>query len=356
VGRTIAGLLFNFSCEVSMKALTFGVLLFVKAHAAYADVPLAEDFMAAPDRIEWNAGALYDGRFEDGAALEIEVAYPAPAGVSKRDADNFVQTVWEPRHYQGVPSNLFAVDTAGSNMRLKVLDERSAENGSIYTITLAPDRASGRGTVTAPGGKPRSFTLRRSVPYTGVVVTRPAPPDLADNPYYKQNGFVFSAFFPTLGDPDADAWIRQRAGICRDEGDCTNNVRIRWHSRSLVSLMATVWGDSGGAHGDGQFETRQYRVDGRTMTPLGLDAFIDLGDTCRAKISAYLVAGLRAKAMPKAERGGLDGRGTVPFTPTSGGVAFHFNLYEVGGYADGTPTVFVPRAQMGTCVKYLPAD
>ncbi|TFW32226.1 RsiV family protein [Massilia horti] len=339
-----------------MKALTFGILLPVAAYAAYADVPRKEDFMAARDRIEWNAGALYDGRFEDGVAFEIELAYPAPAGVSKRDADGFVQTVWEPRHYQGEPSGLFAVNAGDATMRLKVLDEHSAENGAIYTITLAPDRATGRGTLTVPAGKPRSFTLRRSVPYTGIVVTRPAPPDLVDNSYYKQKGFVFSTFFPTLGDPAADAWIRGRAGICRDEGECSNNVRIQWRSPSLVSLTSMVWGDSGGAHGDGYFETRQYRLDGRTMTPLGLDAFIDLGDDCRATISAYMVAKLRAKAMPQADKGTLDGRDAAPFTPTSNGIAFHFNLYELGGYAYGAPTVFVPRAQMGACVKYLPAD
>lgn len=339
-----------------MKALAFGVLLSVAAHAAYADVPWQEDFMSAHDRIEWNAGALYDGRFEDGGAFEIELAYPAPAGVSKRDADSFVQMVWEPHHYEGEPSGLFAVDAGGAAMRLKVLDEHSAKNGSIYAITLAPDRASGRGTLTAPGGRPRSFTLRRSVPYTGIVVTRPTPPDLADNSYYKQNGFAFSTFFPVLGDPDADAWIRERAGICRDEGECRNAVHIQWRSPSLVSLMASVWGDSGGAHGDGRFETRQYRFDGRTMTPLGLDAFIDLRDECRETISAYMIAKLRAKALPQAERGALDGREAAPFTPTSDGIAFHFNLYELGGYAYGAPTVFVPRGQMGACVKYLPAD
>jgi hypothetical protein len=341
-----------------MKVLTFGVLLSVAAHAAhaYADAPWNEDFMAARDRIEWNAGALYDGRFEDGVAFEFELAYPAPAGVSKSDADGFVQMVWEPRHYQGEPSRLFADNVGDAAMRLKVLDEHSAENGGIYTITLAPDRASGRGTVTVPGGKPRSFTLRRSLPYTGILVMRPAPPDLADNSYYKQKGFVFSTFFPTLGDPDADAWIRRRASICRDEGECRNDVRIRWRSPSLVSLKSMVWGDSGGAHGDGYFETRQYRLDGRIMTPLGLDAFIDLSDACRAAISTYVVAELRAKAMPKADRGGLDERDAAAFTPTSNGIAFHFNLYEVGGYAHGTPTVFVPRAQIGACVKYLPAD
>jgi hypothetical protein len=319
--RTIAGLLFNFSCEVSMKALALGVLLVVAAHATHAEVSRQEDFMAARDRMEWNAGALYDGRFEDGVAFEIELAYPAPAGVPKDAAGRFVQTVWTPRAYQGEPSGLFAVDAGDGAMRLKVLDEHSADYGTMYTITLATDRASGRGTMTAPGGSPRSFTLRRSVPYTGVVVTRPAPPDLAANSYYRQKGFVFSAFFPTLGDPDADAWIRRRVGVCRDEGECSNAVRIQWRSPSLVSLRSTVWGDSGGAHGDGQFETRQYRRDGRTMTPLGLGAFIDLGADCRARISAYVVARLRAQGMPRADRGALDGRAEVPVTPTSNCIA-----------------------------------
>jgi len=341
-----------------MKTVMLGLGMLLGACMARAQAPVPqEDFLAARDRIEWQAGALYDGRFEDGAAFQIELAYPLPAGVTQRDAD-FFQSVWDPHHYEGQPSSLSAgKDTeAGAPLRLKVLGERDPAQGAVYAVTLAADRASGRGTLTAPSGRQRAFTLRRSVAYDGIVVKRAAPPDLADNDFYREHGFVFAALFPVLGEAQADAWIRERAGKCRDIGECANQVHIRWRSPALVSLQATDWGNSGGAHGEQYSETRQYRIQGATMTPLGLDAFVDMRTACRTALSDAIVAALKAKGMSGADEAGLDARRAVKFTPTPNGIAFHYDPYEAGPYAQGEPTVFVTRAQMSGCVRYLPVD
>jgi hypothetical protein len=317
-----------------------------------------EDFLGAPDRVQWDAGGLYDGRLEDGTPFEIELAYPLPETVPVRAGNGFVQVVWYPRHYTGTPSTLLAAGGAGLQKRLAVANQQGVASDESYTITLAPDRASGRGVWTGPGtAGQRTFTLRRSVTYVGIVVTRPASADLAGySSYYRENGFLFSAFFPKLGDPGADGWIRQHAGNCRDTGECANSVRVVWRSPSLVSLKALDWGDSGGAHGVGHSETRQYRIQDGTVTPLDLDAFIDPSTSCREQVSAAIIAKLRAKNMSWADKAGLDARREVKFTPTPDGVAFHYDSYEAGPYAQGAPTVFVPRAELGTCVKHLPAE
>ena len=57
-----------------------------------------------------------------------------------------------------------------------------------------------------------------------------------------------------------------------------------------------------------------------------------------------------------AAAGQVDARRPGKFTPTPDGIAFHFDSYEAGSYAQGAPTVFVPRAQMVGCVRYLPEE
>jgi hypothetical protein len=37
------------------------------------------------------------------------------------------------------------------------------------------------------------------------------------------------------------------------------------------------------------------------------------------------------------------------------GIAFSFDPYEVGPYAQGAPSVFLTRAQLGSCLRSLPA-
>jgi hypothetical protein len=333
-------------------------LLSVSWQCAQAQAQEQEDYLHASDRIQWEAAGLYDGRFRDGTPFQMELAYPPPESVPDRARNGFIQTVWYPRDYAGTPTTLRADTAAGAQMRLVAADEQGVASGAVYSVTLSPDHLSGHGVLSAPGSAgPREFTLRRSLPYVGIVVTRPAPAGLAAySSYYREKGFVFSAVFPILDDPEADGWIRQQAGICRDLGECANSVRVLWRSPSLVSLKALAWGDSGGAHGVGHSDTRQYGIQSGTMQPLELDAFIDMAPACRQQVSAAIVDRLRARHMSWADRSGLDARRAVRFTPTPAGIAFHYDSYEAGPYAEGAPTVFVAREALGNCVKSLPAE
>jgi hypothetical protein len=349
---------FNFLSEVAMKTVMLGLVMALGVCAARAQVRMPqEDFLTARDRTEWQAGALYEGRFEDGTPLRMELFYPIPPGLPQHVSGGAYPKAWDPRNDQGQPTMLLPdpdADGDGGTMRLRVLDEQRELTGEMVAVTLAADRASARGVWNAPGKPARSFTLQRSLPYTGIVVTRPVSPGMADHPYYREHGFLFSAIFPVLSDPTADAWIREQAGVCHDTGECDDEVRIMWRSPSLVSLEALAWGDSGGAHGVGYSVTRQYRIQNGTMTPLGLDDFVDPSPACRDAMAAAIVAKLKAKGMAWADK--VDGHRTGKLTPTAAGIAFHFDSYEAGPYAQGAPTVFVPKAEMGGCVRYLPAD
>lgn len=324
---------------------------------AQGQAQVQEDYLTAPDRIQWEAGGLYDGRFDDGTSFQIELAYPRPESVPARVWQKFVPAVWLPRNYKGTPAELVNVGGAGMPVRLAVAREPGLASDEIYTVTLAPDLMAGQGVWSGPGkAGQRKFTLRRRLPYVGVVVTRPASSELAAySSYYREKGFAFSVLFPVVGDAGADAWIRQRAGSCTDTGECANTVRVVWHSASLLSLKAMVWGDSGGAHGLGHSDTRQYGIRAGAMTPLGLDDFIEPAPGCREKLAAAIVDGLRSRHMSWPEKAGLDAR-TARFTPTPGGIAFHYDPYEAGPYAEGAPTVFVPREAMTACLRYLPDE
>ncbi|MDQ2822367.1 MAG: RsiV family protein [Pseudomonadota bacterium] len=360
------------SPHLFLKAASVLALLFsaVLTPPARADVALAyngEDFLQAPDRSEWEAGGLYEGRFDDGTTFQIALAYPEPRTIPPTAAHLFSQAVWTPRHYAGTPSTLLAVSASASAevseiTRLAVATAKGIASDETCAVTLSPDRTSGHGIWSGPGtAAPRSFTLRRSVRYVGIVVTRPASADLAAfSDYYREHGFTFSSVFPVLGDHDADAWIRDKAGECRDTGDCANAVRIVWRSSSLVSLDAMVWGSSGGAHGVGYTETRQYGIRDGVMTPRELADFIDPGADCRHQVAAAIDARLEQRGMHLYLPGDGDAAADVnllrgrKFTPTPDGIAFHFDSYEAGSYAQGAPNVFVPRGEMTACVQHLP--
>lgn len=333
------------------------VVLLLSASWHWALAQTREDFLRAPDRIEWEAGGLYDGHFDDGTPFQMALAYPEPAAMPPRAAHAFAQAVWTPRHYAGTPAVLLAASTPAAPTRLAVANEKGVASAETYTVTLAPDRASGRGVWSGPGtAVQRTFTLQRNLPYVGVVVTRPASAEVAAySDFYREHGFTFSSVFPVLGDREADDWIRDKAGECVDSGECANAVHVVWHSPALVSLHAMTWGNSGGAHGNGQSETRQYGIRNGAMTPLGLDDFIDPGASCRAQVTASIAASLRKLDMRLPDQRGRDPWRGVKFTPAPDGIAFHFDSYEAGSYAQGAPTVFVPREEMARCVAHLPA-
>ena len=313
-----------------------------------------EDFLHAPDRIEWDAGGLYDGRFEDGTPFQIQLAYPRPAPVSNRVAGVW-NAYWYPRHFTGERIVLSAEEAPSGTIKL-VQWEPISVVVETFSIALAPDRRSGSGSWTSSKlGKQLSFTLRRAILYKEVAVTRPAPPAVAGQRDYPWP-FVFSALFPDLSDSAANEWMQETLGICDDTTECTNSVTVNWSSPALLSLDATTYGYTHpAAHGNSSSSVRHYRLHDGVMSQAGLDAFLEPGPGCRAKVSDAIVAKLRAQGMGGAQYGALDERSDPRFLALPDGLEFHFDPYQVGTYAQGMPSVFLTRAGLGQCLKNLPS-
>lgn len=341
-----------------MEKTLGGLFLCLAFGSACADVVApSEDFLKAPDRIEWHAGGLYNGRFEDGTRFQIQLAYPRPASVPK-DALPFAEYYWYPKRFTGRVLVLNRIAGGGKPVQLVVQPDSRVPADESFTITLAPDMLSGSGTWTAAKLKKQmAFSLQRAIAYDYVVVQRPAPPEAREGDPDRR--FTFAAWFPVLGNPGADAWVREQAGKCSGDLECMNQIEVRWKSQSLLSLDATVWEyNYMTPHGNGGATTRQYSVDKGRWTPAGLDAFVDTGPACVSKVTAAIVAQLHAQQLPWADEWAKHAPLTqawLKFMPSASGIAFSFDPYEVGAYAQGSPSVFLTRAQLGSCLRSLPA-
>jgi hypothetical protein len=341
-----------------MKKALLCTLLCLAFGTALADVVApSEDFLKAPDRIEWQAGGLYDGRFEDGTRFQIQLAYPRPGTVPKSVLP-FAESYWYPKHFTGTVLVLNRIGGSGKQVRLVVQPDSRVPASESFTIALAPDMLSGSGTWTAPKLKKQmAFTLQRAVAYDYVVVQRPAPREVLEGD--PERKFTFAAWFPVLGDPDADAWVHEQAGKCSGDLECMNRIEVRWKSQSLLSLDASIWEyEYMAAHGNGGSTTRQYGVEKGRLVPLGLDAFVDTDAACASKVTAAIVAQLHAQQLPWADEWAKHApvsQKWLKFMPAASGIAFSFDPYEVGPYAQGSPSVFLTRAQLGSCLRSLPA-
>jgi hypothetical protein len=337
-----------------------GVLLCLAFGSALAEaLAPGEDFLKAPDRIEWQAGGLYDGRFEDGTRFQIQLAYPRPGTVPAR-VTPFAESYWYPQYLTGRVFMLKSAEGTGNAVRLVMPRDGRKQAEESFSIALAPDLLSGSGTWTNSRlRKQMRFSLQRAVVYDAVVVQRPAPPEAQERE--PERRFIFAAWFPVLGDADADAWIREQAGKCQSDLECANRVNVTWKSRSLLSLDAEVWSyNSMATHGYGYSRTRQYRIDSAGLSPLGLDAFVDTGARCAARIVAAIATELRARKFSEVDawvKSEPLGPGKSPkFTPTPNGIIFQFNMYELGSYMQGSPSVFLTYAQLGKCLRSLPVS
>lgn len=345
---------------MSMKTSLAGLFLCLAFGSACAEVVgPGEDFLRAPDRIEWQAGGLYDGRFEDGTRFQIQLAYPRPGSVPAR-VTPFAEAYWYPQYLTGQTFMLKSAEGTGNAVRLVMPRDGRKQAEESFSIALAPDLLSGSGTWTSLRlRKQMRFSLQRAVVYDAVVVQRPAPPEARERD--PERRFIFAAWFPVLGDANADAWIREQAGRCEGDLECANRVDVSWKSRSLLSLTAGVWGYNYMAtHGYGYSSTRQYRIDSAGLSPLGLDAFVDTGEACATKLVAAIATELRARKFSEVDAWVKDapfGPGKSPkFTPTPNGIIFQFDMYEVGSYVQGSPSVFLTYAQLGKCLRSLPAS
>jgi len=311
------------------------------------------DLLQAPERIEWDAGGLYEGRFPDGTPFQVALAYPAPAGLPGDAATIMEPTYWLPRDYTGKARKLALLDAPAGVAKLAPLLDSGAQAPERFSIVLDADHRSGKGSWTqdAPA-RTLPFSLERIVLYRAVAVTRPSPEAQAEG---SSQPFVFSALYPVFRDEALAGWVRGMAGRCDADTECTNRILVRWHSKGQLSLDASTWTFGfGAAHGNYRSSMRHYALEGGKAVHTRFTAFVDAGTACRQKVSAGLVAKLGAQGLSWAEQGALDVFKEPNFIPLPGGIEFHWDPYEVGSFAQGIPSVFLTRDELGSCANKLP--
>jgi hypothetical protein len=121
---------------MSMKKTLLCTLLCLAFGNALADVVApSEDFLKAPDRIEWQAGGLYDGRFEDGTRFQIQLAYPRPGTVPK-SALPFAEYYWYPKRFTGQVLVLNRIEGSGNAVHLAVQPDSRVPADESLTIAV----------------------------------------------------------------------------------------------------------------------------------------------------------------------------------------------------------------------------
>jgi hypothetical protein len=337
-----------------MRACLAGLVMTLLAQGAAAQ----NNYLESRERIEWDAGGLYEGRFADGTPFQINLAYPRPRSAPER-AQTLWNRYWYPRHFTGVSLPLTARSSAPGTLRLEQMQDGN-KLAEIFEITLSGDGSSGTGRWTSNAlHRQQDFTLHRLATYHEVALEEPPPVIEGRGPGEPPPGpFVYSALFPQLADAGARAWVKKQVATCDQEADaeCHNSVLIDWSSPQLLSLNASRYSYSaGGAHGSTRTQMQHYAADKTPWAPLVFHDFVVESDACRANVSERIVARLRARALTGAEHGTLDNRPEPRFLALPNGLEFHFDPYEVGAYANGMPSVFVPAAELKGCVKRLPA-
>lgn len=312
-----------------------------------------KDLLQAHDRIEWDAGGLYEGRFADGTPVHIELAYPEPEGLQEDGQAIMANAYWYPRHYVGKVRALSIKEQHEGSLNLAPLLDSGALSAEQFAITLGPDKLDGKGSWSSENAdKQQPFSLKRLVLYRAVTLTRPSPQAQAEG---SERQFTFSALYPVLQDAGVNEWVRARAGACDTAIDCSNKVTLRWYSKTLMSLEAFIFEyNLGAAHGNYASTMRHYALGGEAPVHTRFTAFVAPSSECRDKVSTALVAKLRAQGLSWPEEGALDVLREPDFTPTPAGIVFQWNPYHVGSYAQGAPRVFLSRAELGSCVSNLP--
>ena len=312
------------------------------------------DLLRAPERIEWDAGALYDGRFADGTPFLIALPYAEPEELPRAARGLMDGAYWTPRRFTGHALPLMAQDGPAGTQVLAMAPDSGAAAQERFAIVLGKDKRDGKGSLTSASGEELAFTLERSVVYRAVALTRPGPAPQADG---EPRAFVFTALFPLLGQDAPDEWVRAMAGRCQADLECRNQVAVRWRSKGQLSLEASNWSYSdGAAHGAYRSAMRHYATAGGEAVHTRFTHFVAASAACRDRVSAALVDKLRAQGLSWPEEGALDMLQEPKFVPTPAGIEFHWDPYQVGSYAQGAPSVFLTRAELGDCAHNLPRE
>jgi hypothetical protein len=131
-------------------------------------------------------------------------------------------------------------------------------------------------------------------------------------------------------------------------------IQVTYRSAQLLSLAEFSYNDGGGVHGNyGTSYTCIDLVHNRTM------AIMDVMDTtaCREIVKSLLVKKFRSSYQLKNDENLTDYlfENDIPITEnfylTSKGIGFNYNPYEIGAYALGSVSLYIPFSELGPCLN-----
>lgn len=134
----------------------------------------------------------------------------------------------------------------------------------------------------------------------------------------------------------------------------STSIKIEYRSAQLLTLAEFSYVDGGGAHGNyGTSYTCIDLVHNRTM------GIMDVMDTlaCREIVRSLLVKKFRTAYQLKKEEHLTDYlfENNIPITDnfclTSKGICFNYNPYEIGPYALGSVSLYIPFSELGPCLS-----
>lgn len=134
----------------------------------------------------------------------------------------------------------------------------------------------------------------------------------------------------------------------------STTVRVEYCSAQLLTLSTYVYEDGGGAHGN--YGTSYTCIDLVHNRIMGIMDVIDTA-SCRETVKALLVKKFRADYQLKNEEAltdylfGNDIPVTDNFYLTSKGIGFNYNPYEIGPYALGSVSIYIPFSELSPCLN-----
>lgn len=321
-----------------------------------ADDEQNTNYLLDSNKTEWDAGGFYEGRFEDGTPFQMNLSYPIPESINRKEWKPFTleASYWYPKRFSG--KTIYLKIRSFSKDSVELVGGTEDKNGhfiddtELFKGTLSQDRTTIHGVwKQTNNNKQLKFYMKRVYLYHGIDVIHSR--QTAANDDGPSRPFVFNAIFPIIGDQQADSWIRDLMSDCSYDSECTNQVTIAFHTDTSLSLHGVVWGyNNGTPHGDGGSDYKHFKIDRSSLSPVGLDHFISMSPKCLNLVTHNVATSLVEKSLDYADHNIKE----TKFLPTPTGIEFDFDPYELGCYLCAT-TVFVKKEDIGQCVKNLPS-
>ncbi|WP_410209566.1 hypothetical protein [Aquirhabdus sp.] len=322
------------------------------------------NYLKDKSRIESIVGGFYEGRFSDGTPFQMTLFY---------SKDN-PSTYQYPRQFKGEVINLEQTTFHGNSFKLSmkyIIADNAYPKGKVlykeqFTGKLSKDKKTASGIWTHSANKKERklrFSMRKLITYKEISVTHKSifasqtlTPEEAEwiDP---TRPFTFNAIVPILKDEKINEAGLENASLCEFDQECSNSILVVGHYNNLMSLSSGNSGyDAGNAHGHYGSILRHYVSTHDVSNEVFLDYFFKTSSSCLTTLSNLIRSDLEKEQVSSAEgfRMTETDYKDIKFIPTPLGLAFVFDPEELGGYGEGSPSVFIAKESIKQCLIYLP--